>query len=168
MLGTRERRPDVVLFVNGLPLVLMELKRPGDENATLRGAFNQIQTYRAQIPDIFTWNQVTVISDGTQARAGSFTAGWEHFAPWKTIDGQDLAPGGLPQYEVLVQGMFQPAVLLDLVRNFVAIVRRGQADGEAGRQVPPVLGGPQGGRLHGRGGRGGRAGRRRLAHPRLR
>ena len=154
VLGTRERRPDVVLFVNGLPLVLMELKRPGDENATLRGAFNQIQTYRAQIPDIFTWNQVTVISDGTQARAGSFTAGWEHFAPWKTINGQDLAPGGLPQYEVLVQGMFQPAVLLDLVRNFVAIVRRGQADDEAGRQVSPVLGGPQGGRLHGRGGRG--------------
>ena len=72
VLGTRERRPDVVLFVNGLPLVLMELKRPGDGNATLRGAFNQVQTYRAQIPDIFTWNQVTVISDGTQARAGSF------------------------------------------------------------------------------------------------
>ena len=126
VLGTRERRPDVVLFVNGLPLVLMELKRPGDENATLRGAFNQIQTYRAQIPDIFTWNQVTVISDGTQARAGSFTAGWEHFAPWKTIDGQDLAPSGLPQYEVLVQGMFQPAVLLDLVRNFVAMYGEGR------------------------------------------
>jgi len=126
VLGTRERRPDVVLFVNGLPLVLMELKRPGDENATLRGAFNQVQTYRAQIPDIFTWNQATVISDGTQARAGSFTAGWEHFAPWKTIHGQDLAPGGLPQYEVLVQGMFQPAVLLDLVRNFVAMYGEGR------------------------------------------
>ena len=120
VLGTRERRPDVVLFVNGLPLVLMELKRPGDENATLRGAFNQIQTYRAQIPDVFTWNQVTVISDGTQARAGSFTARWEHFAPWKTIHGRDLAPSGLPQYEVLVEGMFQPTVLLDLIRNFVA------------------------------------------------
>ena len=126
VLGTRERRPDVVLFVNGLPLVLMELKRPGDENATLRGAFNQIQTYRAQIPDIFTWNQVTMISDGTQARAGSFTAGWEHFAPWKTIDGRDLAPSGWPQYEVLVQGMFQPAVLLDLVRNFVAMYGEGR------------------------------------------
>jgi type I restriction enzyme R subunit len=75
VLGARERRPDVVLFVNGLPLVLMELKRPGDENATLRGAFNQIQTYRTDIPDMFTWNQVTVISDGLQARAGSFTAG---------------------------------------------------------------------------------------------
>lgn len=126
VLGTRERRPDVVLFVNGLPIVLMELKRPGDESATLRGAFNQIQTYRSQIPDIFTWNQVTVISDGTQARAGSFTAGWEHFAPWKTIHGQDLAPSSLPQYEVLVEGMFQPAVLLDLVRNFVAAYGEGK------------------------------------------
>jgi type I restriction enzyme R subunit len=126
VLGSRERRPDVVLFVNGLPLVLMELKRPGDENATLRGAFNQVQTYRAQIPDVFTWNQVTVISDGTQARAGSFTARWEHYAPWKTIHGQDLAPGGLPQYEVLVQGMFQHSVLLDLVRNFVAAYGEGK------------------------------------------
>jgi type I restriction enzyme R subunit len=125
VLGSRERRPDVVLFVNGLPLVLMELKRPGDENATLRGAFNQIQTYRAQIPDVFTWNQITVISDGTQARAGSFTAGWEHYAPWKTIHGQDLAGGGLPQYEVLVQGMFQHTVLLDLVRSFVAVYGEG-------------------------------------------
>ena len=126
VLGMRERRPDVVLFVNGLPLVLMELKRPGDENATLRGAFNQVQTYRTQISDMFTWNQVTVISDGTQARAGSFTAGWEHFAPWKTIDGRNLAPSGWPQYEVLVQGMFQPAVLLDLVRNFVAMYGEGR------------------------------------------
>jgi type I restriction enzyme R subunit len=126
VLGSRERRPDIVLFVNGLPLVLMELKRPGDENATLRGAFNQIQTYRAQIADLFTWNQVTVISDGTQARAGSFTAGWEHFAPWKTIHGLELAPGGLPQYEVLVHGMFQPTVLLDLIRNFVAMYGEGR------------------------------------------
>jgi len=125
VLGRRERRPDVVLFVNGLPLVLMELKRPGDENATLRGAFNQIQTYRADIPDLFTWNQVTVISDGTQARGGSFTAGWEHYAPWKTIHGQDLAAGGLPQYEVLIEGMFGHDVLLDLVRNFVAAYGEG-------------------------------------------
>ena len=75
---------------------------------------------------MFTWNQVVVISDGTQARAGSFTAGWEHYAPWKTIHGQDLAPGGLPQYEVLVQGMFQHGVLLDLVRNFVATYGEGK------------------------------------------
>ena len=126
VLGGRERRPDVVLFINGLPMVLMELKRPGDENATLRGAFNQIQTYRRDIPDLFTWNQVVVISDGTQARAGSFTAGWEHYAPWKTVHGQNLAPSGLPQYEVLVEGMFQQEVLLDLVRNFIAAYGEGE------------------------------------------
>ena len=72
--------------------VLLELKRPGAQNATLRGAFNQVQTYVQQIPDLFTWNQVTVISDGVQARAGTFTAAWEHYAPWKTIDGRELAP----------------------------------------------------------------------------
>jgi type I restriction enzyme, R subunit len=126
VLGTRERRPDVVLFVNGLPVVLIELKRPGDANTTLRGAFNQMQTYRTDIPDMFTWNQVTMISDGTQARAGSFTAGWEHYAPWKTIHGQDLAPGGWPQYEVLVQGMFQHEVLLDLIHNFIAAYGEGK------------------------------------------
>jgi type I restriction enzyme R subunit len=126
VVGARERRPDVVLFINGLPVVLMELKRPSDENATLRGAFNQIQTYRTDIPDMFTWNQVTVISDGTQARVGSFTAGWEHYAPWKTIGGQDLAPSGLPQYEVLVQGMFGHDVLLDLIGNFVAAYGEGK------------------------------------------
>ena len=115
------RRVDVVLFVNGLPLVLVELKNPGAAGATLRGAFNQVQTYREHIPDVFTWNQVTVISDGIQARAGSFTAGWEHYAPWKTIDGQGLAPASLPELEVLAKGLLRPDVLLDLVRNFVAV-----------------------------------------------
>lgn len=126
VLGTRERRPDVVLFINGLPVVLMELKRPGDPNATLRGAFNQIQTYRNDIPDAFIWNQVTVISDGLQARAGSFTAGWEHYAPWKTFDGREVAPSGWPQYEVLLRGMFQHGVLLDLIRNFIAVYGEGK------------------------------------------
>jgi type I restriction enzyme R subunit len=125
------------IFVTGPPLVLLDHTRPGEVNATLRGAFNQIQTYRAQIPDIFTWNQVTVISDGIQARAGSLTARWEHYAPWKTIHGQDLAPPSLPQYEVLVQGMFHRAVLLDLVRNFVAAYGEGAHRRELHRQLPP-------------------------------
>ncbi len=124
--GASERRPDVLLFVNGLPLVLAELKRPGEENATLAGAYQQIQTYRAQIPDAFTWNQIVVISDGIEARAGSFTAPDEHFMAWKTIDGQQLAPSGWPQYEVLVQGMLAPGVLLDLVRQFVAVYGEGE------------------------------------------
>ena len=116
--GKSERRPDVLLFVNGLPLVLFELKRPGAKNATLRGAFNQIATYRNEIPDVFTWNQVTVISDGVNARAGTFTAGWEHYAPWKTIDGARVE-SGISEVEVLTRGMFAPERLLDLVRNFV-------------------------------------------------
>jgi type I restriction enzyme R subunit len=129
IIGKSKRRPDVLLFVNGLPLALFELKRPGDPNATLRGAFNQIQTYVSQIPDVFTWNQITVISDGVQARAGTFTAAWEHYAPWKTIDGIDLAPAGIPQIEVLTRGMFTPERLLDLVRSFVVF------KGDAGNVV---------------------------------
>jgi type I restriction enzyme R subunit len=124
--GRSDRRPDVMLFVNGLPLVLMELKGPGKEYATLRGAYNQIQTYRDQIPDAFTWNQLVVISDGVQARVGSFTASAEHVMAWKTIDGRELAPSGWLQIEVLVRGLLAPAVLLDLVRNDVAAYGEGE------------------------------------------
>lgn len=116
--GKSERRPDVILFVNGLPLVVFELKRAGKKNATLSGAFNQIQTYLNQIPDLFTWNQITVISDGVNARAATFTAAWEHYAPWKTVNGTDLA-SGVSEIEVLISGMFRPERLLDLVHNFV-------------------------------------------------
>ncbi|HTN99125.1 MAG TPA: type I restriction endonuclease subunit R, partial [Microthrixaceae bacterium] len=117
--GSTKRRPDVVLFVNGLPLGLQELKRPGQPNATIKGAFNQIKTYVAQIPDIFTWNQVTIISDGVQARAATFTAGWEHYAPWKAVDDASLADPAVPQITTLVRGMLEPARFLDLVRNFI-------------------------------------------------
>jgi type I restriction enzyme R subunit len=120
IIGKSDRRPDVMLFVNGLPLVLMELKKPGVENASLRGAFNQVRTYLSQIPDAFTWNQITVISDGVQARSGTLTAAWEHYAPWKTMDGSKVVEGEVSQAEVLVRGMFAPERLLDLVRNFVA------------------------------------------------
>jgi type I restriction enzyme R subunit len=124
--GKSERRPDVLLFVNGLPWVLFELKRAGAKQATLRGAFNQISTYRQQIPDVFTWNQFTVISDGVNARAGTFTSGWEHYAPWKTIDGASVV-SGVPEIEVLTRGMFTPERLLDLVRNFIVYAGDGAA-----------------------------------------
>lgn len=125
------RRPDVVLFVNGLPVALFELKRPGKEHATLKGAYQQTQTYRSQIPEIFTWNQLTVVSDGTSALAGSFSAPWNHWAPWKTIDGVEKDPKhpegySLPQVEVLTKGLFQPAVFLDLCRNYVATYGDGE------------------------------------------
>lgn len=115
----RNRRPDIVVFVNGLPLGLLELKNPGDENATLRGAWNQIQTYRHDIPSIFIPNAVTVISDGTSASMGSFTAGWEHYAPWKTVDGREVVTSR-PALEVLVRGVFEPRRFLDLARSFIA------------------------------------------------
>jgi type I restriction enzyme R subunit len=114
----RNRRPDVIVFVNGLPLALLELKNPGSENATLRGAWNQVQTYRSDIPSVFTPNAVSVISDGTSASMGSFTAGWEHYAPWKTIDGREVVTGH-PALEVLMKGVFDQARFLDILRNFI-------------------------------------------------
>ena len=130
--GVDERRPDVLLFVNGLPLVLLELKRPGQANATLSGAFNQLRTYTQRIPDVFTWNQLTVISDGIQARAATFTAAWEHYAPWKTIDGRTIEPAGVPGIEVLVQGLLRPDVLLDVVRNYTAFIDEAGTDKNTG------------------------------------
>ncbi len=113
------RRPDVVVFVNGLPLGLMELKNPTDENATLRGAYNQFQTYKAEIPSLFPFNEVLVISDGVAARAGTLTANWEWFLPWRTVEGKELAPGSIPELEVVIKGVFEKRRFLDLVRHFV-------------------------------------------------
>jgi type I restriction enzyme R subunit len=115
---SKNRRPDVVIFVNGLPLGVFELKNPGDENATIKGAWNQLQTYQKDIPSIFTANAVCVASDGLQTVCGSFSAGFEHFAPWKTIDGRDVVQDK-PQLEVLIRGLFDPARFLDIIRNFV-------------------------------------------------
>lgn len=113
------RRPDVVVFVNGLPLGLIELKVPGQAGATLRGAWNQLGTYAAQIPSLLTFTAVSVISTGTQARIGALGGRFEHYAPWKTIDGAD-PPRGRTELDVLVHGVFAKQRFLDLVRNFVA------------------------------------------------
>ncbi len=104
----KTRRPDVLVFVNGLPLGLIELKVPGQERATLRGAWNQLRTYATEVSNLLAYNAVSVISTGTQARLGALGGGFEHYAPWKTIDGRDLAPAGLPELEVLVRGVFSP------------------------------------------------------------
>lgn len=119
----RKRRPDVVLFVNGLPLVVFELKRAGS-SASIRDAFNQVGTYVRDVPDLFTWNQVCVISDGVRAHAGQFTGRIEHFAPWKADDEGALVDGSQPEYDTLIRGMLTPDRLLDLTRNFV-LVKRG-------------------------------------------
>lgn len=95
------RRPDVVVFINGLPLIVIELKNPADEKATIRNAFNQIQTYKQQISSLFTFNEMVIISDGLDARVGTLTADWERFMPWRTIEGEELAPDTMPQLKCL-------------------------------------------------------------------
>jgi len=117
--GQRTRRPDIVVFVNGLPLAVIELKNPADENATMKGAFNQFETYKTDIPALFHYNELLVISDGTEARAGTVSSGWEWFLPWRTIDGKNLAPKGTPELEVLIKGMFDRQRFLDIVRHFI-------------------------------------------------
>ncbi len=114
------RRPDIILFVNGLPLVLIELKNPADLNADIWKAFDQIQTYKAQVADVFTYNELLVISDGTEARMGSLSANAERFMQWRTIDGVALDPlGKFQELETLVRGVLAPAYLLDYLRFFV-------------------------------------------------
>src|SRR5581483_7243860 len=122
-----ERRPDIVVFVNGLPLGVIELKNLAEESATIRGAFNQLQTYKREIPGLFPYNEVLVISDGLQARLGSLTSGWERFLPWRTIEGDDLAPKESLELEVLLQGVFEKRRFLDLVRNFIVFEDTGGA-----------------------------------------
>jgi type I restriction enzyme R subunit len=114
------RRPDIVLFVNGLPLVLLELKNPADEKADIWKAYHQLQTYKEQIPDLFQYNEILVISDGTEARLGSLSANVERFMAWRTIDGVTLDPlGQFNELETLVRGVLAPEYLLDFLRFFV-------------------------------------------------
>lgn len=100
------RRPDIVVFINGLPVGVIELKAPGGENATLAGAYNQLQTYKAQIPSLFRTNAVLVTSDGITARVGSLTADQERFMPWRTTDGKVIAEKGQPELNILIEGIF--------------------------------------------------------------
>ncbi len=116
--GQNNRRPDVVLFVNGLPLAVIELKKPGDETATLEGAFNQIQTYKDEIPSLFRTNAALMTSDGLQARLGSLTANLERFMPWRTVDGTAVAPKGSPELQTVIEGVFDKQRFLSLIRDF--------------------------------------------------
>ena len=123
--GQNNRRPDVLIFLNGLPIALMELKNPADENATIWSAFEQMQTYKAQIPSLFTYNELLIVSDGLEARVGSLTATTERFMPWRTIDGEELAPATMPQLQVVVQGLFEKRRLLDYLRYFIVFEDEG-------------------------------------------
>jgi type I restriction enzyme, R subunit len=117
--GQHNRRPDVILFLNGLPLATIELKNAAGEDTTAYSAFKDIQTYKLQIPSLFINNEVLVASDGLEARAGTISADWERFMPWRTIEGEQLASPVLPQLEVLLRGMFDKRRFLDLLRYFI-------------------------------------------------
>ncbi|MBI3853942.1 MAG: type I restriction endonuclease subunit R [Verrucomicrobia bacterium] len=117
--GQHNRRPDTVVFVNGLPLGVVELKNAADEQADIWAAFNQLQTYKQQIPSLFIHNAVLIISDGIEARIGTISADKERFMPWRTIEGETVAPASMPQLEVLLRGVFDKRRFLDLVRHFI-------------------------------------------------
>jgi type I restriction enzyme R subunit len=117
--GHYNRRPDIVLFVNGLPLAIVELKNPADEQATIWTAFNQLQTYKDQISSLFTFNEVLVISDGLEARVGSLTSNRQWFLPWRTVEGEELAPITMPQLEVIVKGAFDRERFSKLLAHFI-------------------------------------------------
>ena len=117
--GNQNKRPDIILFINGLPLVVIELKNAVDENANLKSAFNQLQTYKQAIPSLFTYNSLMVISDGWDARCGTITSDYGRFMTWKTKDGKTTADHLQPQMEVMFHGMLNKHTLLDLIRQFI-------------------------------------------------
>jgi type I restriction enzyme R subunit len=123
--GQNRRRPDAVVFVNGLAMAVIELKAPGSENATLAGAYNQLQTYKQQIPALFRSNVLLVTSDGLAARVGSLSADAERFMPWRTTDGTRIEPKGLPEMATLIDGVFERGRFLDLLRHFTVFGERG-------------------------------------------
>jgi type I restriction enzyme R subunit len=133
--GQVNRRPDVVVFVNGIPLSVIELKNPTDENATIWSAYEQLQTYKHQVPAIFRYNELLVISDGIQARIGSLSANREWFKVWRTIDGETEAPKGSIELEVLIKGVFAKSRVLDLIRHFVTY-----EDDDKGRTTKIIAG----------------------------
>lgn len=123
-----ERRPDIILYVNGLPLIVIELKNATDENATIEGAYKQIQTYQSQIPSLFTYNAFNIISDGLEARAGTISADLGRYMAWKTANGQTKAKKTQAQLEVLIQGLLNPVTLIDMIRHFIVFESTKQED----------------------------------------
>ena len=131
----QNKRPDVVLFVNGLPLVVIELKNAADENATIQSAYNQIQTYKQAIPGFFTNNEIIVISDGLEARSGSLSAGLDRFVAWKSVDGRIEASNLESQLTTLIKGMLNPLTLIDIIRHFIVYEASKHEDPETGLTV---------------------------------
>ena len=121
----QNRRPDVVIFINGLPISVIELKNPADENATIEDAYNQLQTYKDEIEGLFRTNGFLVTSDGLQARIGSLTANEERFMAWRTVDGETIVSKGVPELETLINGVFDKSRLLSLLPGFIVFENTG-------------------------------------------
>ena len=114
-----ERRPDLIIFINGIPLVVIELKSASDENVGIEEAYNQLQTYKKDIPSLFNYNALCILSDGINAKAGTITSNIERFMNWRSIDGETVEPLSTPQYEVLFRGMLEKTRILDIIQNFI-------------------------------------------------
>ena len=130
--NNQSKRPDILLFINGIPIGIIELKNAADEQATVQKAYDQIQTYKAMIPGVFKYNAVCVISDGMEARAGSLSADFSRFMAWKTVDGKREASRFIPQLETLIKGMLKRETLLDLIRNFIVFEKSKKEDPKTG------------------------------------
>ncbi len=130
--NSNNKRPDVILFVNGIPMVVMELKNAADENATIHSAFKQIDTYKTMIPGLFTYNGFVVISDGLEARAGSISSDFSRFTAWKSADGKAEASHLVSQLETLILGMLNKETLLDIIRHFIVFEKSKKEDPETG------------------------------------
>jgi len=121
--NNKNRRPDIILFINGIPIVVIELKNPADEKATIESAYRQLQTYKEELPNLFNYNQLLIISDGTYAQAGTISSNKEWFLPWKSTDGKGIAPKSIPQLQVLLEGMFKKQNLLDIIKYFLTYTK---------------------------------------------
>lgn len=130
-----DRRPDVILFINGLPLVVIELKSASDEQVGVENAYNQIQTYKREIPSLFNYNAFNIISDGINAKAGTLTSNEEWFMNWRTVDGENIEPLSNPQYEVLFNGMLEKERLLDIIHNFILFQESQEAEKDANGKI---------------------------------
>ncbi len=119
VIGSQERHPDIIIYINGLPFAVLELKNPADEDATIRKAFDQLQTYKKDISSLFTTNEFLIISDGTEALIGSLSAKWERFMPWRTIAGEKFGFKGIPELETMLKGIFNKERFLDIIKYFI-------------------------------------------------
>ena len=119
IMGNGKRRPDVIVFINGIPLVVVELKSATDENVGIEEAYNQIQDYKRNITSLFNYNAFCVLSDGVNAKAGTITSNIERFMNWRSVDGETIEPLNIPQYETLFNGMFSKERILDIIKNFI-------------------------------------------------